>query len=364
VRVLVDARNWASGIGRVIENTVPRVAILRPQHSFSVLVRPEHLDRAGKALGPVGNATIVPCDIPTFSGREQTSLTAFARNHDLTWFTNYWVPLFWSHRFIVTVHDLLHLDTELFPVARVKRELSRLVFAKLGREASAIMFDSRFSQREFEARFAKPAISRTIHLGADHVAVLPPCQFNVARKTKRLVVVAATKKHKNFHTVVQAWNQARVADHWSLTIISPAEALRSSIDLAAVTRGAVATQVLSGVTDAELNDVYDKASILLMPSLYEGFGLPLLEGMQTGALCISSTAESLVEIAEGAFVQFVNGRDVLGWTGAIERACALLDRDHRALEPLLRHNMEQARRFRWDDTAEQVATVVDQVLQS
>lgn len=359
MKLLVDARTgWGHGIGRVIANTVPRVARLRPSWQFDALVPPDYVATAEVAFADTPNLSVVPSAIEPFSPAEQVALPRLAPTYDLTWFTNYWVPLAWRGRFAVTVHDMLHLLPDLLPASWPKRALARQTFSKVRRDAVAVMFDSRFTERAFAQMIGKPrGRGITVPLGGDHLDYDAP--RSVAERSRRLLVVAASKKHKNFALLFEAWRRARVPEGWTLTVITPGEMLRSSVDLAAMAGQESRIDIRRGVSNAELASLYADSAILLMPSLYEGFGLPLLEGMLAGALCISSTAGSMVEIAEGAFVQFVNGDDLVGWTGAIEEACAIVDSGAPDLQPLLQHNIVRARRFRWDRTAEQVAAIFD-----
>jgi glycosyltransferase involved in cell wall biosynthesis len=107
-----------------------------------------------------------------------------------------------------------------------------------------------------------------------------------------------------------------------------------------------------------LSALYGDSAILLMPSRYEGFGLPLLEGMRAGALCVSSNAGAIIEVAQGAFVSFVNATDSIGWTAAIERACGSIDNGEIDLDALIAHNAAHAAIFRWKDTAQAVASTL------
>ena len=358
MKLLVDARTgWGHGIGRVIANTVPRVAQIRQDWQIDALVPPGHVAAAQVAFADVPNVRIMPCPIVPFSLAEQTSLQGYVGNHDLTWFTNYWVPLAWRGRFAVTVHDMLHLLPKYIPASLPKRMLARQTFAKVRRGARAVMFDSRFTEAAFGHMVGKPRRGITVQLGGDHLDYGD--RKPVAQRTRRLLVVAASKKHKNFALLFDAWRRAQVDRHWILTVISPQEMLRTSVDLAAMAGQESRIDIRRGVSNAELAALYADSAILLMPSLYEGFGLPLLEGMLAGALCISANAGSMVEIAEGAFVQFVNGSDLTGWTEAIEQTCAMIDRGDPDPEPLLRHNIERAGRFRWDKTAAEVAAILE-----
>jgi glycosyltransferase involved in cell wall biosynthesis len=358
VKLLVDARiGWGHGIGRVIANTVPRVSRLRPAWQVDVLVPPQDVAQAREAFRDAANLTIVECPIMPFSLVEQVQLQRYARGYDLTWFTNYWVPLGWRRPFVVTVHDMLHLIPEYFPASALKRSLSRRTFAKIRRDARAIMFDSRFTEDAFAQMVGSPRHGVTIQLGGDHLDYGAPVP--VRDRSRRLLVVAASKKHKNFELLFAAWRAAAVPPHWTLTVISPDSMMRSSIDLAQMTGDGPRIDIQRGVSNAALAALYADSAILLMPSLYEGFGLPLLEGLLAGALCVSSSAGAMVEVAQGAFVQFVNGGDREGWTRAIESACALIDKNDINLDSITRHNRDCASRFRWDTTAAEVVGLIE-----
>ena len=362
MKLLVDARTgWGHGIGRVIANTVPRLARLRPDWQIEALVPSAQLNAARAAFGDVPNVALVPCAIAPFSIGEQTQLQAYARGHDLTWFTNYWVPLAWRAPFVATVHDIMHLMPEYVPASPLRRALARQTFAKLRRDARAVTFVSRYTESEFRRVIGEPRHGGyTITLGGDHLDFGEPRP--PAQRSRRLIVVAASKKHKNFALLFDAWQRASMPHHWKLTVISPREKVLSSIDLDALAGQDERIEIRRGVSNEELLALYSDSAILLMPSLYEGFGLPLLEGLLAGALCISSNAGSLVEVAQGAFVHFVNGNDRTGWTAAIEQACATIDSGQPHLDPLLLHNAARARRFRWDDTARGMAGVLEAAL--
>ncbi|MCH2239345.1 MAG: glycosyltransferase family 4 protein [Blastomonas sp.] len=362
MKVLIDARlGWGSGIGRYVANTVPHVARLRYDDSFDIAVMPDDVGRASEAMGGLENVGIRPVSITPFSIKEQIDFPVVAAGYDVTWFTNYWVPLAFNGRYIATVHDILHVRPDLFPTGLVKRQLAKRVFNKLARTASGVIFVSRFTCREFFAEFGAPKNWVVAHNGIDHSGWQAFNPLDIPVKSKRLLTVGASKAHKNFDMLVDAWQSAAVGSDWRLTIISPDDKLRSSIDLRAIGDRAKQTEILHGVSNARLREIYGEAQIMLTPSLYEGFGLPFMEAMQAGAFCISSTADAMVEIGAGAFAWYVNPRDQQGWTAAIEQACYLFDSGDFDFAPMQRHNMAHAAQFSWRSVGQATADMLDRI---
>ena len=113
-------------------------------------------------------------------------------------------------------------------------------------------------------------------------------------------------------------------------------------------------RVLGRVSDAELELLYRNAEALLFPSLYEGFGLPVLEAMRHGLPVVASRTSSLPEVGGDAAVYVLDARDSEAMAGALQRI-----RDDPALRRrLVAAGRKQAARFTWKRCAEGVAAAV------
>lgn len=362
--ILIDARlGWGSGIGRYVTNTVPRVAQILPDIAFDLLVAEDDLASAKALAARASNVRPVISRLRPFSIGEQLHFPRVAKGYDLVWFTNYWVPLRFSRPYFAIVHDVIHLERDLFPASFTKRLLSYLTFKHLSASATAIGFVSRFSQREFGRRFSTSAIKIVTGNGADHFGWKLFDPINPPEKERRLLVVAAAKKHKNFRIAVNAFLRAKISSEWRLTIVTPNDKLRSSINLLEFAESGSRIDFRQGLTNEELRDLYGSTAVVLMPSLYEGFGLPLVEGLQAGAICISSTAASLVEIGQGADVAFVNGNDLEGWITAIEAECARFDAG-KVYDVRLIKNMQHAAQFTWSNVAQKTSDLIVNIIEN
>lgn len=110
------------------------------------------------------------------------------------------------------------------------------------------------------------------------------------------------------------------------------------------------------LTNSELNIEYNKAMCLIYPSLYEGFGIPVLEAMNAGCPVIAVDASSIPEVAGDAAL-------LIG-SGAVEEIeagiCALMSDDYR--QSLISKGFVQAKKFSWDITYKKTMALYEQVL--
>ena len=113
------------------------------------------------------------------------------------------------------------------------------------------------------------------------------------------------------------------------------------------------------VPDADLPPLYAGADAVLVPSLYEGFGFPVLEAMRCGAPVITSNTSSLPEVAGDAAL-LVDPRDVAAIAAAIGR----LVNDERLRADLLARGFRQAETFTWEHAAEQALHVLERAAAS
>lgn len=116
-------------------------------------------------------------------------------------------------------------------------------------------------------------------------------------------------------------------------------------------------RILGFVQDEDLVGIYNLAAMTLLPSLYEGFGLPILESQSCGTPVVTSNVSSLPEVA-GKAALFVDPNSVSDITGAIKE----LVTDGRLRSRLARSGFENIKRFSWEKTASDTVRVYERVL--
>jgi len=241
----------------------------------------------------------------------------------------------------VTVHDLAVLR---YPAAfpRWHRLYGRAGLRRVLAGADAIVAVSEFTKREVVDLADVPAERvRVVANGVDPIFRPDPAPRATAREASDeasragyVLAVATLEPRKNLERAVQA---ARLAGR-ELRVVG------------ARGWGGIAVEGWVGeVPDAELAALYRGASCVLYPSLYEGFGLPVLEAMACGTPVVTSRGTAMEEVAGGAAV-LVDPSDPASIADGIAEA------DRRSGE-LVRLGLERASGFTWDVAADAVESL-------
>jgi glycosyltransferase involved in cell wall biosynthesis len=247
-----------------------------------------------------------------------------ARALDLLHCTTFRGPAGASVPVVLTVHDLAILRyPDAFP--RWHRHYGSVGLRPTLRAADAIVAVSEFTRRELEALVGVPCERvRVVPNGVDEVFT----PEGPAADGDYVLVVATLEPRKNLRRAVEA---ARLA----------------GVELRAVgARGWGGVEVpgwVGEVTDTELAALYRGARCVLYPSLYEGFGLPVLEAMACGTPVVTSLGTATEELAGGAAV-LVDPLDANGIADGIVEA-----RERR--EELAPLGLARAREFTWERAA-------------
>jgi alpha-1,3-rhamnosyl/mannosyltransferase len=219
---------------------------------------------------------------------------------------------------VLTLHDVLPLAPESrTPWWR------RIVFAQAMRStarASVVLTSSEFSRGEIARRTAIPAARvRVVRLG-----VLPPPAVELVPPPgcpagPFALTVGINKPHKNLAVLAQAWRSFAGGPPLALVAVGPTDPRFPGWEqLAAGARGVVP---LGRVTQPALEWLYRNATLVLHPSRYEGFGLPVLEAASRGAPVVCADVPALRELGEGA-VRFAPPGDAAAWATAVSELAA------------------------------------------
>ena len=263
----------------------------------------------------------------------------------------FWAPV----PIVLTIHDVSYeRHPEWYPYRRdwVRRSFYR----RSARAASRILTDSEFSAGEIAAAYrisrrriivAPLGVSDSFHPGdttrAEHLPVEVAMPY--------LLHVGDLHERRNLATVVEALLAAR--RHFggvaamSLVLAGVDRGVAASLCTMAAEQGAAEAVVPLGRVDEHvLRTLYHCATALVYPSRYEGFGLPVLEGMACGTPVIASSAASIPEVLGDAGI-LLDPDDTDAWTDAIVRVA----NDEHERARMKAAGIARAAAFTWDRTA-------------
>ncbi len=241
--------------------------------------------------------------------------------------TSFYLPPF-SGRSVVTIHDLSPFAwPDCHPPARV-----RYMEAEVGlsvERASLLITDSQFTRMEIANYFGKRlADIHTVPLASApcffprEEAQLGACLDKHGLDYQRYSLFVGTiEPRKNLLVLLDAYERltAGLRKQWPL-VLTGYQGWRSEQIHARIAQGARAGWVkyLGFVDSDDLPLLYAGARLFVFPSLYEGFGLPILEAMSSGIPVVCSNSSSLPEVAEGVALM-CDADDVEALTNSIER---------------------------------------------
>lgn len=346
MRIALDGMPLAApltGVGHYTAELARNLPVLAPSDSFTFIAPGGLLKRRWWSLG-----------LP---------LHLLRNSFDLFHGTNYEIP-FWSrHPTVVTIHDLsLLLHSEAHSDDLVSRARWRLPW--MAKRASKIITPSNSIKTE---------LCEALKIHPDKVVVTPEAPRPVFKKRKDpellrrlgierdfILFVGTIEPRKNLRRLVEAF--ARMLRGTSLSpqlVIAGGQGWMMDDFVSFINEKGVADRVcLTGyLEDEDLCALYSTCSAFIYPSLYEGFGLPLLEAMACGAPVITSRTPALLETA-GSAARLVDPRDIED----IAQAMTELLSDLRAREHYAELGKAHVQKFSWEQTVQKTLAVYRELL--
>jgi glycosyltransferase involved in cell wall biosynthesis len=273
----------------------------------------------------------------------------------------YWPCPPWRHRdappVVVEIHDLaFRVRPDEVPWQQ-RAYLGSLVPSALHR-AVRVLVPSEATRRDLLAHYPLPGLEERVRvvpegwsLGAVEPGALPP-----GLRPGFLLAVGTIEPRKNYGRLLAAYRLLKAGGEAPPLVVvgRPGWAYGSVL---AELRAEPGVHLLGHVDDATLRALYRAASVLAFPSLYEGFGLPLLEAMAEGLPAVAGAAGSLPELAGGAAV-VVEPTDVEAIADGLRRA--LCDSELRAR--LSAAGRARAAEFTWERAARATAAALDETI--
>lgn len=359
------ATGQLDGIGRYAEEllaalqSIPEFAVREYAHpDLARTAAPGALDagsfrnQAAAALAGAGR----------FRRMEQVAGTSF----DLVHAIDHYIPKLRHVPVVATIHDVVPLSHPEWNRYRFPR-LKALLWKRSIGWASHVVTVSESAKRD---------IQRWCRLPADHISVTPlgvgqqwfrdpdPDELDRIRNhyglpERYFLFLGVMQPRKNIRRLLDAHRQLPAGLRQAFPIVTAGPpgwgCAREEAALAAGEAGALRN--IGPIAEPDLVPLVQGATALVLPSLHEGFGLPVLEAMAAGTPVIASNAGALPEVAGDAAV-LCDPLNVSAWAEALRRVSA----NREPQESLRGRGRERARQFSWHRTAELTANVYRRVL--
>ena len=362
MRVGFDARWYnKSGVGSYVAGLLP--ALIRAGCELVAYVDPENpvpgLDKLNVQIVPACSGKYSPLSSFEFRRRER------ADKLDVFHCPFYATPLL-ECPVVVTIHDLIPFLFPIYPWW--KQKIVQAGYSRAARRAAHIVADSLATAGDFQKILNVPGEKiSTVHLAADldnfHPCIaageLEGLQSKFGIRAPYVVVAGAGNwRTKNLKSALEALIIARrdAGREFQAVMYGSAEALSVPV-IRELTHNLNLIQT-GYVETPELAALFRHAHSLVMPSLYEGFGLPLVEAMSCGCPVITSDRGSLPEIA-GKGAQCFDPFNI----SAMAMAIVALLRSPEELQQKRTAALRRAADFSWDKAAQETIWVYHHVKQ-
>ena len=276
-------------------------------------------------------------------------------------------PTLPATRTLLTVHDLSFVRVPQAASPPLRAYLNRVVPRSV-RMADHILADSQATKDDLGAVYGVKADKITVLLSGVDSRFQRVADRDVLRRVRAkygltdcpyMLSVGTVQPRKNYSRVIRALASLRQQGYDLHYVVAGGKGwLEDEMHQTIRETGLGGFVHLPGfVDDDDLPGLYSAARLLVMPSLYEGFGLPVLEAMACGTPVIASNLSSLPEIVGQAGL-LVNPRDVDEIAAAVVR----LESDSRYRDALVAAGYEQAGKFTWKGAARQLQFIYENLL--
>jgi glycosyltransferase involved in cell wall biosynthesis len=294
---------------------------------------------------------------------------------DIFWSPHYNIPLapIRAKKRLLTIHDVFHLAF-IDQLSFKQKIYARSVLNSAVKISDLIVTVSNFSKSEI-VKYTKTGRGKitVIHNGIDTEkfrelddAALIPVKKKYDMPEKFILFVGNVKPHKNLKRLLGAYEiliKKGITDY-DLVIVGKKEGfitgdseVFSILNNNSILREKV---LFAGYIDnSDLPAVYNLASLLVFPSLYEGFGLPPLEAMACGCPTVVSNAASLPEVC-GDAAYYIDPYDIENMAEGMDRVL----NDDTLRQDLIKKGFEREGLFSWGESSMEHLKIFDEILRS
>ncbi len=352
-----------SGIGTYVRHLAQGLADGHDSRQDLVLRYYGNPSNLNKFLPNVSAQSLRRFDAPIYSVKEHWSFACLKKEWDIWHCPHYNVPFVKKGMLVVTVHDLIHLVFQGKYFNALQGWYARQSLNLVRKNADAIIAVSHHTKKDLVELAGIPESRITvIHEGVgkefqpieDQRALASlKIKFNLPKKF--LLYVGNIKPHKNVGQLSRVFlrlkQKSKIEEDLVLVGQPDKKWINQDKDLRAAAKDN-AVHFLSKVPLQDLPGLYSMATAVVLPSLYEGFGLVVLEAMACGTPVIVSNRASLPEIAGDAAKVFDPQSD-----GALDEAIELVSGDINCRKIMTINGIQRANQFSWNKMVDATVSI-------
>ena len=279
---------------------------------------------------------------------------ALASNRpDLLFIPAHAIPFAWPGRALTVVHDLA-FERHPNAYSATERAYLRLTTRWAVMRCPLLIAISESTKADLVSAYGvRPERVRVVPLGATPPSAPAPASrlHELGLNGNFVLQVGRIETRKNQAAALAAVERM---DGVTLAIAGP----ETDPGLAAKLRESPKARVLGRVDQPTLELLYKRAGAVIVPSLYEGFGLPVLEAMARGKVVVAAKASSLPEVGGDAALYFHEASD----PGQVANVLDVALNDEKLRTSLAKAARARAKRFTWERTAAGVVEVIREIL--
>lgn len=359
--ILIDCRTWKYGTGRYQEQLVTHLERTDNEHKYIILLREKDL-AAWEPTNPHFQKILCPYKEFTFS--EQTGFLQQLNSlqADLVHFPMVQQPALYRGNSVTTIQDLTTVrfrnPTKNWLTFTLKQQVYKALNWYVARKTKLLITPSEFVKKDIAAFAHIPETKITVTYEAATPLPQPATPLPSLEKKDFIMYLGRPLPHKNLWRLIEAFRLLQPAHPNLLLVLAGKidEAYQQIIDRAedAGVTNIVCTDFIS---DHELLWLYQNCRAYVFPSLSEGFGLPALEAMASGAPLVSTNATCSPEVyGDGAhYFDPLNVKDI---AAKIEDVLT----DPQLREELIGRGRAQAARYSWEKMAQETLGVYKKAL--
>jgi glycosyltransferase involved in cell wall biosynthesis len=354
----IDARLWyESGVGRYIRNLVKGLDEKKlKNHTFTIFLNPKAY-RLINFESPNFKKIESTISWHSFSEQIRFKMELEKENLDLIHFPYFSYPIFYKKPFVITIHDLIidHFPTGMasslpLPFYYAKRIGYQKIIRSAIKNAEHVIVPSNATKMELQSHYrAKNAKIDVIYEGFDQLISENSAKEPLVSKSY-ILYVGNAYPHKNIDMLLNAFSKLKDEIDVDLVCIGRKDFFYERLEKQEHER----VHFLHNIDDSVLFEYYRHARFLIMPSLMEGFGLPILEAMSLSCPIVASNTKALVEVANDAAVYF----DPKSLTDMCEVIKKVLG-DDKLRSSMCKKGIEQSKKFSWKKCIDQTIKVYE-----